>query len=85
MNDRRSPSTEEIIRHVDERIAAHTEDEMARYRSIEAEIAKIHASLADLLDTWQAAKGVLAFLKFCAALGAGVVAVLVWVKDHVKW
>lgn len=84
MNDKRVPPTSEIMLHVDEAIASHTVEERERYKRLEDRLEQIETSIADMLELWNGAKGVLAFLRWAAAIGAAVVAILAWAKEHVK-
>jgi cellulose biosynthesis protein BcsQ len=41
-------------------------------------------SVTALLDLWQQAKGIVTFMKWVSAIGGGVVAFFVFIKDHIK-
>ena len=40
--------------------------------------------MEEMLDMWKGAKGVLAFLKWAAAVGSTIAAITIWSKDHIK-
>lgn len=84
MTDNRIPKTSEIMTHVDEAIAEHAVEERERYGRLEERLEHIEASITGMLEVWNGAKGVLAFLRWAAAIGAAVVAIMAWAKDHIK-
>ena len=78
--DRRVPSTREIM----ENLSSHEAGEMERYWVLEERLENIEKNMAEMLDMWKGAKGVLAFLKWAAAVGSTIAAVALWAKDHLK-
>lgn len=71
----------EIIEVVDARIRERIEHETA---TVTERLEKIEAAMKDMLDIWNGAKGVLAFLRWAAAIGATIAAIMAWAKDHIK-
>lgn len=82
--DQRTQKAAEIMQHVDEAIDAHVSDEKDRYRRFEERLDQIEISMAQMLELWNGAKGVLAFLRWAAAIGATIAAIMAWAKDHIK-
>lgn len=79
-DDRRTPATKDIIT----KLSAHEVDELGRYAALEARLDSIERNMEEMLDMWKGAKGVLAFLKWAAAVGSTLAALTLWAKDHLK-
>ena len=79
-SDRRIPTTSEILENLD----THEKDELVRYGSLEDRLGNIEKNMEEMLDMWKGAKGVLAFLKWAAAVGSTIAAIGLWVKDHLE-
>lgn len=84
MTDNRIPKTSEIMSHVDEAIAEHAVEERERYKRLEERLGQIEHSMSEMLELWNGAKGVLAFLRWTAAIGTAIIAIVAWAKDHIK-
>lgn len=63
----------------------NTEDLIATIAKLDQRMEQIEQAMGEMREVWDGAKGVLAFLKWTAAVGSAVAAFVVWAKDHVKW
>ena len=79
-DDRRAPATNSIIN----KLSAHEVAELERYAALETRLENIEKNMEEMLDMWKGAKGVLAFLKWAAAVGSTIAAITIWAKDHIK-
>lgn len=72
------------VKDIMNKLSTHDVEEMGRYTSLEERLDKIEKNMEEMLDMWKGAKGVLAFLKWAAAVGSTLAAITIWAKDHVK-
>lgn len=83
--DRRHPSSEELLAHVDKIFESHVTEEIARYDETNRRIEKIEESLEELLNIVKGAKWVGGFIRWAVAVGAVVGTGILWVKDHITF
>ena len=65
--------------HTDLKVLSH------RVRAHVEEDSDWKSQILTLVGTWQQAKGVINFIKWCAAISAGVTAIGAWLYQHFTW
>ncbi len=60
----------------------HIQEEMARYAAIEERLDKIEIQMAQIIEIWNQAKGVLNFIKALAWIGGGITAIWAFVQSN---
>lgn len=83
--DRRHPSNEELIAHVDRVFDTHVQEEIERYKSMEQRIESIEKSMDELLGIIKGAKWIGGFIRWAVAVAAGGAALVLWVKEHIQF
>ena len=74
----------EVRRHIDDVLEAHMMEEDRRFNSLQQDIKELRADIKALTEAWQQARGVVSFMKWVAGIGGGVLAWVVFFKDHWK-
>lgn len=74
----------EVKRHLDDILEDHMIEEDRRFNELQQEIRDMREDLRALTEAWQQAKGVVSFMKWVAGIGGGVLAWVVFFKDHWK-
>ena len=65
--------------HTDLKVLSH------QVRSHVEEESEWKPQMLTLVETWQQAKGVLNFIKWCSTISAGVTAFWAWLHQHFTW
>ena len=74
----------ETRRIVDPILQAHIEKEEAQLADLKEDIRKLQVDMTAFTEAWQQAKGVVQFVKWLVGISGGVVALILFIKDHVK-
>lgn len=55
-----------------------------KIQNLEDKVDKLSEDVKTLLEMWQQAKGIITFVKWMAGISGGIVAFIVFIKDHIK-
>ncbi len=70
------------MRKDDDLLAAHIEEEMERYASIDKRLKAIEDQLTDISEIWVQSRGVLNFVKLMAAIAVALASVYTFFQSN---
>lgn len=69
----------------------HVEEELvrdaaraAKMQALEDKVDTLSKDVRSLLEMWQQARGIITFVKWMAGISGGILAFIVFIKDHIK-
>lgn len=71
-------------RIIDPFLQAHIEKEEEQLKELREDIKSLQADMTAFTEAWQQAKGVIQFVKWLAGISGGLVAFVLFIKDHIK-
>lgn len=71
-------------RESDPLLLLHIEKEEMQFAELRADIKQLQVDMTAFTEAWQQAKGVVTFVKWIMGISGGIVALLLFIKDHVK-
>jgi hypothetical protein len=84
-------SEETTIQMLREEVKDHVEHELVRdtimsnqIKNIEDKLESLTTDVKSLISMWEQAKGIITFIKWFSTIGGGLIAAILYLKEHLK-
>jgi hypothetical protein len=71
-------------RVIDPYLQEHIQREEEQLKELREDIKQLQLDMTAFTDAWQQAKGVVQFVKWIVGISSGLVAFVLFIKDHIK-